>query len=351
MLQCRRCFAKGENAVRARRVTLQDVAERTGFTVNTVSRALKNKPDISRATCEQIQKVAREMGYVRNYAASSLRSGRTKTIGLILGAMSNPYYAAVADAIHDAASSLGYTLLTLCSRENPEQERRAVEAALSRQVDGILLFPSRGAEESIQLMRAANMPYVLMSRYLNEDEDDCVLCDEEQGGYLATKHLIDSGRRNLAFLCGFNIIHSTEYRLKGFLRACDDFGIPEENRHVTVSHHNVDVVKTLCDWRDQGVDGIFVFCDMEAWNAASFLSDIGADVPKDIAIVGYDNIQGIIHFPMPLCTVDPSISEMIDQALTLLRRRIHHESMPPQIIRVPAKIVCRGSCGCLHAEK
>ena len=133
-----------------KRVTLQDIAERTGVTVNTVSRALKNKPDISPATCQRIQQVAREMGYVRNYAASSLRSGRTKTLGLILGKMSNPYYAVVADAVHEAASAFGYTLLTLCAREDPAQEMRAVETALSRQVDGILLFPSREGKEAVR---------------------------------------------------------------------------------------------------------------------------------------------------------------------------------------------------------
>ena len=168
-----------------KRVTLQDIAKRTGVTVNTVSRALKNKPDISPATCKRIQQVAQEMGYVRNYAASSLRSGQTKTLGLILGAMSNPYYAVVADAVHEAASAFGYTLLTLTTREDPEQEMRAVETALSRQVDGILLFPGRDANAAIQRMRETRMPYVLMSRSLGSDMDDCVTCDEDDGGVAA----------------------------------------------------------------------------------------------------------------------------------------------------------------------
>lgn len=330
------------------RVTLQDIARKTGYTANTVSRALKDKTDISVETRQKIQRVAREMGYVRNYAASSLRSGRTKTIGLILGAMSNPYYAAVADAIHDAASALGYSLLTLCSRENAQQELQAVETALSRQVDGILLFPSYGAEESLRVMKAAGVPYVLMSRQLDGQEHDCVMCDEEEGGYLAAKHLIDAGRRHLAFLCGIDIVHSTEFRKRGFLRACDEAGIPESCRHAAIIPGDDHSRQQLAEWKEQGVDGLFVFCDMEAWNAASYLQEIGVRVPEDMAVVGYDNIQGRIHFPMPLCTIDPSIDEMIQQALTLLRRRIHRDDAPPQIIRVPARIVCRGSCSC-HA--
>ena len=328
-----------------KRVTLQDIAKRTGVTVNTVSRALKNKPDISPATCKRIQQVAQEMGYVRNYAASSLRSGQTKTLGLILGAMSNPYYAVVADAVHEAASAFGYTLLTLTTREDPEQEMRAVETALSRQVDGILLFPGRDANAAIQRMRETRMPYVLMSRSLGSDMDDCVTCDEDDGGYLATRHLLEAGRRNLAFLCGSEVVYSGEHRLQGFHRACDEFGIPAENRHVAINLSPDAIAATLSDWRTQGVDGLFVFCDMEAWNAISCLQSLGTQIPNDIAVVGYDNIQAKIGFPMPLCTVDPSINEMIDIALDILRKRIRREEFEPQMIKVPARLVCRHSCG------
>lgn len=328
-----------------KRVTLQDIAKRTGVTVNTVSRALKNKPDISPTTCQRIQQVAQEMGYVRNYAASSLRSGRTKTLGLILGAMSNPYYAVVADAVHEAASAFGYTLLTLTTREDPEQEMRAVETALSRQVDGILLFPGRDAKAAIQRMRETRMPYVLMSRSLGSDADDCVTCDEDEGGYLATRHLIEAGRRNLAFLCGSEIVYSTQHRLQGFHRACNEAGIPTENRHVMINPGFMEIPEVLKQWHQQGVDGVFVFNDMEAWNAISSLEMQGIRIPEDMAVVGYDNIQAKIGFPMPLCTVDPSINEMIDIALEVLRKRIRREEMAPQLIKVPARLVCRHSCG------
>ena len=101
------------------RVTLEDVAKATGYTINTVSRALKNKPDISRQTCLHIQEVAREMGYVRNYIASSLRSGRTKTIALISGTLTNPFYVVLADLLQREAFRLGYSLMILCSQDDP----------------------------------------------------------------------------------------------------------------------------------------------------------------------------------------------------------------------------------------
>ena len=99
----------------SRPVTLHDIAKATGYTINTVSRALKDKDDISRETCAYVHRVAREMGYVRNYLASSLRSGRTKTLAMIAGSMLNPFYAILTDLIQREAISLGYSLLILCA--------------------------------------------------------------------------------------------------------------------------------------------------------------------------------------------------------------------------------------------
>ncbi len=170
-----------------RPVTLQDIAKATGYTVNTVSRALKNKEDIAQETCERIQKVAREMGYVRNYLASSLRSGRTKTLAMIAGSMTNPFYAILADLIEQEAVRLGYSLVILVSRDDPATELNAVEMALSRQVDGILITPSSFDSPALSVLRSSHVPFVLLSRYQAGARDDCVYCNDEEGGYLAGK--------------------------------------------------------------------------------------------------------------------------------------------------------------------
>ena len=146
-----------------RPVTLQDIARVTGYTVNTVSRALKDKDDISRETCLRIQKVAREMGYVRNYLASSLRSGRTKTLAMIAGSMVNPFYAILADLVQQEAARLGYSLMILCSRDDPDAELSAVEmAAGGRSADHPLFLrvpcPFRSAEGRDSLRAAQPVP-------------------------------------------------------------------------------------------------------------------------------------------------------------------------------------------------
>jgi len=182
------------------RVTLQDIARQTGYSVNTVSHALRNKDDIARETRERIQQAAREMGYMGNQIASSLRSGRTRTIAVILGNMSNPFYGIMADTIQDAATMRDYSLLFMCSRDRPDLEEQMVEAAVARRVDGILLFPTNESLRTVERLKSMGIPFVLMSRALGEGIADSVVCDESQGAYLAVNHLIVNGRRNLAYL-------------------------------------------------------------------------------------------------------------------------------------------------------
>ncbi len=339
-----------------RRVTLQDIARQTGYSVNTVSHALRNKDDIAPRTREAIQNVAREMGYAPNQIASSLRSGRTQVFAVILGNMSNPFYGIMTDVIQDAARQAGYTLMIMCSRDDAAQEYQLVEQAIARRVDGILLYPTAHSQEAIRRLREAGMPFVLMSRYLEPGEADSVVCDEEQGAYLATRHLIEAGRRRLAYLSSTDVVFSGERRLSGFLRAGDEAGIPESDRHIHVADRNItaprqldawhgDMVKKLARLRDEGFDGLFVFCDVEAWHALDAMQKSGRFSPDDFGIVSFDNIEGALAFPIPLCSIGCDYAEMARQGIELLRARIHGDPRAPQTVVCPVHLVCRGSCG------
>lgn len=326
------------------RVTLTDVAKATGFTTNTVSRALKDKPDISVQTREYIQQVAREMGYVRNYIASSLRSGRTRTIALITGSMTNPFNAILADLIQREAFRLGYTLMILCFQDNPELEDTMVEMALFRQVDGILILPWSADSPALTLLRDSRVPYVLLNRHVDSGQDDFIVFDEEQGGWLAANHLIEAGHRRLAMLSHSDVVFATEARYRGFRRACSEAGIGEEDVAFALARENREVIRQLQDWKQQGFTGIFSFCDVEAWSEITLLEREGLRVPEDLAIVGFDNILGYLDFPRPICSVDCDFQEEAVLAVDLLRKRIHDPSLPPQQIVLPVSLVCHGSC-------
>lgn len=333
-------------SVNSERVTLQDIAAKTGLSVNSVSRALKNKPDISKATCERVQQVAREMGYVRNSIASSLRSGRTRTIAVILGGMKNPYYALMADELQECAFSMGYSLIILCSRDQADLEIIAAETAVSRQVDGILLYPSFDSRKTEEMLRTNGVPYILMSRYAGRPLTDTAVCNELSGAYEVTRHLLEAGHKKVAFLAQYNISFSTEQRIAGFLKACDDFQIPPSHRYLKVKGSISEMLEQVLEWRRDGVTGLFSFCDMEAWSLITVLQKQGIRVPEDMAIVGFDNIQGQYEFPVPLCSVGFDTGRMTREAFQLLVRRINGEELPLQSYVYPVQLVCRGSCGC-----
>ena len=324
------------------RVTLQDIARVTGYTVNTVSRALKDKEDISRETCLKIQQVAREMGYVRNYLASSLRSGRTKTLAMIAGSMINPFYAILGDLLQQEAARLGYTLMILCSREDPDTEQKAVEMALSRQVDGVLITPCSFESPALSMLRSSGVPFVLLSRFQEGTQDDCVCCNDEEGGYLAGRYLIESGHRNLAMLTAHQVVFSSRERFTGFRRACREAGLPEENVRFACLSDPGQVLARLREWIAQGVSGLFSFCDVEAWSTITLLEGAGFRVPGDLTVVGFDNILGYLNFPKPISSIDCRLQDEARAAIGLLRNRIHDRTLPPQQLFLPVSLVRRG---------
>ena len=342
-----------------KRVTLQDIARETGYSVNTVSRALRSKSDISPETSQSIRRIADRMGYSINQIASSLRSGRTHIFAVILGGMSNPFYGIMADTIQNVAREKGYSLIIMCSREDAELELSLVEQAISRCVDGVLLFPTFHSQPTIQRLKAARMPFVLMSRCFSENEADCVVCDEMQGAYLATRHLIDAGRRRLAFISSQSVLYSSDIRLQGFQRACDDAGIPVTDQCVFISSRNIIdhdqmeswyqlLTEKLISLKASGFNGLFLFCDVEAWHALSAMQRSGVIHRNDFGIVGFDNLEGFLSFPIPLCSVDCDFEQMARAGVKILRDRIHGDTQPPVKVVCPVKLVCRGSCGKLN---
>ena len=329
-----------------RRVTLKDIAKATGYTINTVSRSLNNKPDISPATRLKIQQAAREAGYIRNWIAGSLRTGRSNTIAVIVCDLSNPFFALMVADIEAAAAAFGYTVIVLCTHELQEKENNAIRVAIGRQVDGILLCPCQGSGDSLRMLEAAGLPYVLISRHFATQDTDALVCDEQRGGYLATLHLIQAGHRKLVYLSSFDRVSGIAERRAGFFLATREQGIPERDCLVFNHEEGGKTAAFLKDCHAQGFTGIFAYCDMEAWKVISCLLKLGLHVPEDLAFTGYDNIQGKLGFPFSLCSVDGSLQDICKASVSLLDEKINGNARLRGLTMFPVSLVCRGSCGC-----
>ena len=336
-----------------KRVTLQDIARKTGYSLTAVSRALRNMSDIGAEATAYIQQTAREMGYVANQTAVALRYGRTNIITVIVVNLTNPYFSIMTNLIQLAAHEMGYSLIIVCSRDDPALEQQLIEQSIARRSDGVLLFPSRSSGRSIDMLQAAHVPFVLLSSALPPYQTDSVIIDDEQGGYIAGMHLLEAGCRKVAFLATSSSAPSYAPRCKGFLRACDDAHIAQEDRYLNTftwedagpapaDPSSLSVL--LPRLKREGVEGLFVFCDIEAWRIMAALQRSSQLSTEDFRIVSFDNIDSALASPIPLCSVDCGLEYMARRSIGLLRDRIQGDNRPPQTIVCPVTMVCRNSC-------
>ena len=304
----------------SQRITLREVAQETGFSVNTVSKALRDAPDLSVQTKRLIQETAKRLGYVVNNMASALRSGHSNVLALIVSDISNPFFGILCKEIEQQAAQYGYTVIVFNTEEDPEKEDRAVRTALSQNVDGVLLTPSRKGEEAVRLLQAYGKPCVLIGRYFSDRPADAVLFDDENGGYLAGKHLLQCGCRNL-LMVNAPCNTSAEHRAKGFAKAMTE--VSGAKSRLLTADSPLGGVKDILKaaYQEAPFDGIFAYSDLFAMEAACVLEEMG--VPSGaVKLVGFDDIQSRLALPLPLSSISVGKAAFGEALVALLMRRI-----------------------------
>jgi len=336
---------KVRNNVKA--TTLKDIAEQTGYTVNTVSRALKNKEDISAATRELIQQKAQELGYIGNSLASSLRSGLTKTIAVIVADVSNPHFSIAVKEIESVARKQDYTTFILNSYEDQDTEKKAIYSALSKNVDGIIICPAQGSDDNMEFLRRTRTPFVLIGRHMNSEDMDYVVSNDEKGGYLATSHLLERGHKDILFLNAHHSISSARERLEGYKRAMKEYGVAYNTTLVReVSNISGGSRNELREVIESKIPftALFAFNDMMAWESIFILNKYNIRVPEDISVVGFDNIQSRMFIPFPLTSVSNAKGKTSRRAFEILMKRIHKQNSDHRFCEVvDTKLVVRES--------
>lgn len=317
----------GKGCGRKKAVTLKDIAKKTGFSVNTVSHALADKPDISADTKALICKKADEMGYIANASASFLRSGISKTVSIIVGDISNPHFSIMVKEMQTLLHRQKYTTIIFNTEEKKENERQAIVTSISQNVDGILICPAPGGKENIALLETHGVPFILIGRRLPGVKASYVVCDDEHGGYIATRHLLENGHRDILFLNGDKAISSAKERLRGHRRALEEGGLPyRESRVNTVALTTKSSTKMEQILREVGGFGaspqkctaILAFSDILAWQAITLLAGMGASVPGACSIIGFDNIQSRFFYPLRLSSVSSSKTTLAKRAVQMM---------------------------------
>jgi LacI family transcriptional regulator len=332
-------------------VRLKDIADKTGFSTNTVSLALRQSPRIPVQTRELIQRAASELDYLPNYVAKSLVSRETKTIGLVLTDMTNPALTQTAQSIEIALAGLGYGTLFATSTNTLSDEIRTVELFRSRQVDGMLIYPTSPKQiEHIRPLRRANYPVVL----LIADPDatiDSVAVDDRGGGYKATRHLLETGHRRIGLIDGTNPMGNRAKR-EGFLQALSEAGI-DFDAALTADPHGMSPVRgyeamnKLMNGTPVRPSAVFAVNDSLAIGALRWCADNNLRVPEDLSIIGFDNIEFAEFASVPLSTINYEVEMVtqiaVDRQMQLIAAGDHLPE--PRVTLIDPELVVRHSTG------
>ncbi|ANE74691.1 LacI family DNA-binding transcriptional regulator [Dickeya solani] len=301
-------------------VTLQDVATVAGVSVSTVSRVLDERLPPSRSkTAERVRQVAQELGYRRDIMASSLRRGGTGTIGVLVPRLSDMVMALLYEAIFRAAEKQGYFTIVATCGDDPAQEKAAVESLLDRRVDGLILATSRLDDRLPAELRQQQIPHSLVLR--TDGISRSAIGNDEQGGYLATRHLIDLGHRDIGLIAGPNFTSGARDRRLGFQRAMQEAGLSIRPEWIKESGFGIESGEA------KGLElltpahrpsAIFAINDDLAIGVMAAAHRVGLTLGQDLSLVGYNDIPLVARLPVPLSSVHIPLDHIASLAVELL---------------------------------
>ena len=258
---------------------------------------------------------AKQLGYISNSSASSLRSGKTYTIAVIVPDISNPQIAHQIKLIEDGFQLIGYTIIILNSDENAESEYQAIITACSKQVDGILLCPTQHNKKSIEFLNKIEMPYVLIGRYFSDIDTSYVCADDYKGGYLVGKYLLENGYLNPVYVGAYSYIQSSKLRHEGLVQALKEDG-HSLAFYVEVSPKSQDVTEVI----DQIIEksgnpcSIVAFSDLLAFKIISELKSRKIHCP----VIGFDAINSHLHLPVKYVSIGMKGNGWATKAIEIL---------------------------------
>jgi len=330
-------------------ITIKDIARELKVSPSTVSRALKNHPDISEETKKAVNELARKSNYQPNAVALSLKQSRSNTIGVIIPEIVHYFFSSVISGIEDVAYNAGFNVIICQSNEKYDREVVNTRTLLANRVDGILVSISKETQNFDHFYKVSEngVPLVFYDRVVPGFDADQVIVDDLEAAYRATKHLIEGGRKKIVHFAGPQNLLISQRRKEGYLKALHEAGI-ESRKEWIIEADNFEKARIAILHILEGkiaIDGLFAVNDLTAVGAMQTLQKRGFKIPDQIAIVGFSDgrLSGITD--PELTSVDQHGYEMGTIATELLLKRIlgDKSESPYEIKVLNAELIVRGS--------
>jgi len=330
---------------------MKDIARDLGVSVITISKVLRNHPDVGDETRERVLARVKELDYRPNLAARSLVTGRTYLVGLVVPDLLHPFFAEIAKSLSEILRGSGYYLIISSSEEDPDIEEQEINQLLARRLDTIIIASCRSTVDLFFRIEKQKTPYVLIDRLLPGLAANFIGVDDEAVGKLATAHLIEIGCKRIAHIRGPETSTGVR-RLEGYRRALaqaglnviDDYIITERKGGVDTKQRGADAMRELLSLNPRP-DGVFCFNDPLAMGAMNYAIDQGIRIPEDVAVIGCGNLHYDDSLRVPLSSIDQH-SRRIGEEAARIALGILNSKIPPRpenVVLQPELVVRRST--------
>ncbi|MBD1569561.1 HTH-type transcriptional repressor PurR [Aliivibrio sp. S10_S31] len=329
--------------------TIKDVAKLAAVSTTTVSHVINKTRFVAEATQKRVWEAVEELNYAPSAVARSLKCNTTRTIGMLVTQSFNPFFAEVMHGVENYCYKQGYTLFMCNTEGDLEKQKHYLRMLAEKRVDGLLVMCSDLNEQLLTLLeKNTELPMVIMDWGPDSPRTDKIIDNSEEGGYLATKHLIENGHTHIACITGQADKVTCKERVRGFERAHADANLsfnPEwilEGDFECASASKA-VDKILSIEESKRPTALFCFNDIMALAAISKIQQSGLRVPEDISVIGYDNIELSAYFSPPLTTIHQPKRRVGKTAVEILLERIKDKDHERRIFEMQPEVVTRSS--------
>lgn len=335
--------------------TVADVAKQAGVSVSTAARVLSGSGYASEETRKTVLEAAKDLGYVPNQIARSLRTRQTKMLGLLIGDVENSFYSMIAKNVESVAKDAGYHVVLCNSDDDPESEREYLKLLEGIRVDGLIVTPTSKNRRHLARLLDKGMVIVQVDRRVEGLAADAILVDNESGAASAVTHLIEAGHSQIGIMTGELDVLTARQRLRGYERALKEHGIPVRDALIkTGSFHREHAIEDATDLirARPTPTAIFAANNILAEAMLIALGQEGLRVPRDVSVVAFDDVEWMSMVDPPLTAVRQPAADMARSAAELVLRRLREDRQgPPSTVVFRTQLVERGSVGPVRKVK